>query len=82
MEIYYSVQIFKAPSCEVENQRINRNKRDMNKKSRRKYEERFNEEITKNMYEKVFIFMVLEHMYFSQVTTTYEYPLRKSSCPK
>jgi hypothetical protein len=36
MEVYYPIQIFKASSCEVENRRINKNERDMNKKSRRK----------------------------------------------
>jgi hypothetical protein len=36
MEVYYPIQIFKAPSCEVENQRINMNKKDTNKiRSRR-----------------------------------------------
>lgn len=39
MEVYYLVQIFKAHSCEVENRKINKNERDVNKKSRRKSEE-------------------------------------------
>jgi hypothetical protein len=52
MELYYPVQILKAPSCGVGNQRMNKNKRDMNKKrSRKKSEGGFGEEITKNMCE-------------------------------
>ena len=36
MDVYYPIQIFKAPSCEVENQRINKKKKDTNKmRSRR-----------------------------------------------
>lgn len=55
MELYYPVQIYKAPSCEVEIQRISKNKRDMNKKrSWRQSERRFSDEITKNTYEKGF----------------------------
>jgi len=45
VEVYYPVQIFKAPLCEVENQRINENKKDTNKiRSRRKSVGRFSEE--------------------------------------
>ena len=66
MEVYYPVQIFKAKSCEVENRRIKKNKRDMNKKSRRKNEGRFNEEIKKNMHEKSFYFYgFTTHVFFT-----------------
>jgi hypothetical protein len=75
VELYYPVQVFKAPSCGVENQRINKNNREKNKKRRsRKREERVSEETKKNMYDKKdFISIVLPHLYFSQVSTTYEY---------
>jgi hypothetical protein len=60
MELYYPVQIFKAPSCGVGNQRINKNKRDLNKKRNRvKSEGRSSEEITKNMCAKCLYFHAL-----------------------
>ena len=77
MELCYPVQIYKAPSSEEEKQRMNKNKRDRNKKrSRRQSERKFSDEIRKNIYEKRFfyIFMILSHLYFSQVTATFEYP--------
>jgi hypothetical protein len=66
MEVYYPVQMFKAPLCEVENQIINKNKSNMDKKNRRKFEGRFNEEITNNICEKSFyIYGFTTHVFFT-----------------